>query len=60
MKEYLYEIRDLDEKIKNKLEYIKHNSDMKSNNINEIKALKTLYMKRHLRHSFIILRNLFK
>ncbi len=46
LREYLYEIKELDEKIKNKLEYIKHNSDMKSNNINEIKALKnTIYEK---------------
>lgn len=36
----LYEFKEIDEKIKNKLNYIKADSDIMYNNINEVKALK--------------------
>jgi len=42
----LYEFKEIDEKIKSKLNYIKANPDIMSNNINEVKALKNdIYMK---------------
>lgn len=40
MKEYLHELRELDEKIRNKSDYIKNNPNIMFNNINEVKALK--------------------
>ena len=36
----LYEFKEIDEKVKNKLNYIKANPEIMSNNINEVKALK--------------------
>ncbi len=36
----LQELKEIDEKVKNKLSYIKSNLDIMSNNINEVKALK--------------------
>lgn len=36
----LYEFKEIDEKIKNKLNYIKADSDIIYNNVNEVKALK--------------------
>ena len=36
----LHEFKEIDEKVKNKLNYIKGNPDIRSNNINEVKALK--------------------
>jgi len=42
----LYEFKEIDEKVKSKLNYIKANPDIMSNNINEVKALKNdIYMK---------------
>ena len=42
----LYEFKEIDEKIKSKLNYIKANPNIMSNNINEVKALKNdIYMK---------------
>ena len=42
----LHEFKEIDEKVKNKLNYIKGNPDIMSNNINEVKALKNdIYMK---------------
>ncbi|NSA00623.1 heme oxygenase [Clostridium beijerinckii] len=40
MNKDLYEFKEIDEKIKNKLNYIKADSDIMYNNINEVKALK--------------------
>ena len=40
LKNDLYELREIDEKVKLKLHYIKSNSDIMLNNINEVKALK--------------------
>jgi len=36
----LYEFKEIDEKVKNKLNYIKANPNIMSNNINEVKSLK--------------------
>lgn len=42
----LYEFKEIDKKVKSKLNYIKANPDIMSNNINEVKALKNdIYMK---------------
>lgn len=49
MNKDLYEFKEINEKIKKKLNYIKADSDIMYNNINEVKALKMIYMKRHLR-----------
>ncbi|EKQ57958.1 MULTISPECIES: helix-turn-helix transcriptional regulator [unclassified Clostridium] len=40
MNKDLQELKEIDEKVKNKLSYIKSNLDIMSNNINEVKALK--------------------
>ena len=46
MNKDLYEFKEIDEKVKSKLNYIKANPDIMSNNINEVKAVKNdIYMK---------------
>ncbi|WP_297421032.1 helix-turn-helix transcriptional regulator [Clostridium sp.] len=40
MNKDLQELKEIDEKVKNKLSYFKSNPDIMSNNINEVKALK--------------------
>jgi transcriptional regulator with XRE-family HTH domain len=42
----LYELKEIDAKVKSKLDYIKSNPDIMVNNINEVKALKNdMYVK---------------
>lgn len=45
MKNELCKIREIDEKVKGRLEYIKFNNDSMMCDINTIKALKITYMK---------------
>lgn len=40
MKKDLYELKEINEKVNSKLDYIKNNHDIMLNNINEVKALK--------------------